>query len=153
MLTWVHLCFTFSKLEGTTEGQPSGIFYFTHEKQINMLISRLGFNKDPQPPTHDNYDTMAKRKFRSSLLLPFTSNMMAVFYKWVLKAAKNIEQICFNNFLQKVKNIIQYILLNSYSIYLNNSVQKYMYIKTFLWYIYIHRSNYNQLFFIANTKS
>lgn len=73
----------FSKLEETTQGQPSGIFYFTHEKQISMLSSRLGFNRDLKPPTHDNYNEMEKRKFRSSFILPFASNIMAVFYKCI----------------------------------------------------------------------
>lgn len=71
----------FSKLENSTTGQPSGIFYFAHGAQVNMLSSRLGFNKDSQPLTYENYNVMTKRKFRSSLVLPFTANIMAVFYK------------------------------------------------------------------------
>lgn len=71
----------FSKLENTTEGQPNGIFYFSHEIQVNMLSSRFGFNRDLQPLTHENYNEMSHRKFRSSLILPFAANIMAVFYK------------------------------------------------------------------------
>lgn len=74
----------FSKLEDSTSSNPSGIFYFAHGAQLNMLSSRLGFNKDSQPLTHENYNVMTKRKFRSSLILPFTANIMAVFYKCTL---------------------------------------------------------------------
>jgi multiple inositol-polyphosphate phosphatase/2,3-bisphosphoglycerate 3-phosphatase len=61
--------------------QPAGVLYFTHHEMILLVLTSLGFDKDSQPLTSKNYDTMANRQWRSSVISPFAANLAAVFFK------------------------------------------------------------------------
>jgi hypothetical protein len=69
-----------SKLENG-EPQPAGVFYFSHDTDMQLFFTSLGVGKDRRNITHSNYASMARRKWRTSLLTPFQSNFAAVFFK------------------------------------------------------------------------
>jgi len=63
------------------EHQPAGVFYFSHDTDMQLFFTSLGIGKDKRRPTHSNYESMGGRKWRTSLLTPFASNFVAVFFK------------------------------------------------------------------------
>lgn len=64
--------------------EPKGIFYFVESELLYHLYRTLGLNEDPVALRADNFDSMAKtRHWRTSLIDPFASNFVAVFYKYV----------------------------------------------------------------------
>jgi hypothetical protein len=69
-----------SKLENG-ETQPAGVFYFSHDTDMQLFFTSLGVGKDRINITHSNYATMAHRHWRTSLLTPFESNFVAIFFK------------------------------------------------------------------------
>ncbi|XP_050520562.1 multiple inositol polyphosphate phosphatase 1-like isoform X2 [Daktulosphaira vitifoliae] len=70
----------FKKKVERSEG-PRGVFYFGHSSNLLSLISRLGLFKDTEPITADNFDKMKNRKFRTSSIDSFASNMIVALYK------------------------------------------------------------------------
>lgn len=70
----------FSKLENG-ETQPAGVFYFSHDTDMQLFFTSLEVGKDRRNITHSNYATMAHRNWRTSLLTPFESNFVATFFK------------------------------------------------------------------------
>ncbi|KAJ4443227.1 hypothetical protein ANN_04895 [Periplaneta americana] len=74
----------FSQLEDRNHRdniQPAGIFYFTHSSAIQMTLAQLGIAKDSEHLTHSNYNSMRNRKWKTSDIAPFASNLAAVFFK------------------------------------------------------------------------
>jgi multiple inositol-polyphosphate phosphatase/2,3-bisphosphoglycerate 3-phosphatase len=69
-----------SKLENE-ETQPAGVFYFSHDTDMQLFFTSLGMAKDSENLTHSNYRSMENRKWRTSLLTPFAANFAAVFFK------------------------------------------------------------------------
>lgn len=61
--------------------QPTGVFYFTHRKMLQLVLARLGIAKDDEHLTHTNYNLMKNRKWKSSLISPFATNLAAVFFR------------------------------------------------------------------------
>lgn len=59
---------------------PKGVFYFGHSANVFSAIVRLGFARDATPLLSSNFDEMRNRKWKSSYLSPFASNVMAVLY-------------------------------------------------------------------------
>jgi len=57
------------------------MFYFGHSSNVFSAIVRLGFAKDISPLLSSNFDDMRDRKWKSSFLSPFASNVMAVLYE------------------------------------------------------------------------
>jgi len=72
------LCF--SKLEKGKE-QPDAVFYFSHDTDLQLFFTSLEVGKDDIDITHSNYESMADRNWRSSLLTPFGGNFVAIFFK------------------------------------------------------------------------
>uniref|UniRef100_A0A1B6DXK1 Multiple inositol polyphosphate phosphatase 1 n=2 Tax=Clastoptera arizonana TaxID=38151 RepID=A0A1B6DXK1_9HEMI len=70
---------TASNYSDTTN--PKGTFYFSHASMVNMFSARLGLYKDSTPLTYSNYESMSKRNYRTTDIMPFASNIAAVFYK------------------------------------------------------------------------
>ncbi|XP_023702394.1 multiple inositol polyphosphate phosphatase 1-like [Cryptotermes secundus] len=70
----------FSKLENG-ENQPAGVFYFSHDTDMQLFLTSLGVAKDSETLTHSNYKSMENRLWRTSLLTPFAANFAAVFFK------------------------------------------------------------------------
>lgn len=60
---------------------PSTVAYFTHSTMIQMFLSSLGVGKDEKALRADNFSEMSDRKWRTSLLGPFTGNLAAVKYE------------------------------------------------------------------------
>lgn len=60
---------------------PTTIAYFTHSTMLQMFLSALGVGKDLEPLRADNFKEMSDRKWRTSLLGPFTGNLAAVKYE------------------------------------------------------------------------
>lgn len=83
---FVTLIYFFSRsdvAEGKNESKPLAIFNFYHTSFHLSLLSLLQFKKDVEPLRSDNYETMSKREFSTSLINPFTANLIAIFYKYV----------------------------------------------------------------------
>ncbi|XP_033335973.2 multiple inositol polyphosphate phosphatase 1 [Megalopta genalis] len=72
----------FWKVEKDTESlEPKGVFYFSDIISLQNLLATLNINKDQSKLTAYNYDSMAKRQWRTSFISPFAANLVAVFYK------------------------------------------------------------------------
>lgn len=74
----------FSQMENHNQRdriQPAGIFYFTHSAALHMTLAQLGIAKDHEHLTHTNYNTMKNRKWRTSKIGPFASNLAAVLFR------------------------------------------------------------------------
>jgi multiple inositol-polyphosphate phosphatase/2,3-bisphosphoglycerate 3-phosphatase len=61
--------------------QPAGVFYFTHSAALHMTLAQLGIAKDQDRLTHTNYNTMKSRKWKTSKIGPFASNLAAVLFR------------------------------------------------------------------------
>lgn len=70
----------FQNLE-SNKTSAKGVFYFSHSSMLHMMQSRMGIAKDSEPLTHSNYNTSQKRKWRSSKIGSFATNIAAVFLK------------------------------------------------------------------------
>lgn len=55
--------------------------YFTHAELLILMITAFGAYKDAEKLRADNYEQMKNRKFISSKLTPFASNIAAVRYR------------------------------------------------------------------------
>ncbi len=55
--------------------------YFGHASGIQLLLTTLGFHVDNDVLRADNFYQMKQRKWRSSVLSPFTSNLAVVTYE------------------------------------------------------------------------
>lgn len=60
---------------------PLGIFYFGHSINLLSIVARLGIGKDNTPLLSTNFEQMKNRKWRTSFIDPFASNVIAVFYR------------------------------------------------------------------------
>ncbi|XP_022180136.1 multiple inositol polyphosphate phosphatase 1-like isoform X2 [Myzus persicae] len=70
----------FSNKSRTQHG-PKGVFYFGHSSNVFSAIVRLGFARDTTPLLSSNFNDMRDRKWKSSYLSPFASNVMAALYE------------------------------------------------------------------------
>ncbi|XP_062550122.1 multiple inositol polyphosphate phosphatase 1-like [Armigeres subalbatus] len=76
-------CFTVADMItqlGGVDGQQV-IAYFTHESKIQIFLAALGAKRDKNALRADNYFSMRHRKFKSSELTPFASNVAVVRYQ------------------------------------------------------------------------
>lgn len=64
-----------------TDTDPPVTLYFAHTATILQLLTALEIKKDEQRLTHDKFESMMKRDWRMSVVDPFGSNFVAVFYK------------------------------------------------------------------------
>ncbi|XP_055845256.1 multiple inositol polyphosphate phosphatase 1-like [Episyrphus balteatus] len=60
------------------DDDPDAVAYFSHSNTIETLITALGINKDTVPLKANNFATMADRKWKTSIINPFASNLVAV---------------------------------------------------------------------------
>ncbi|XP_054282249.1 multiple inositol polyphosphate phosphatase 1-like [Macrosteles quadrilineatus] len=71
----------FSAVEEEPRGNhPAAVFYFSHATMVDMVSARLGLTDDSLPLTADNFPDQMYRKFRTSNIIPFTGNVLAVLY-------------------------------------------------------------------------
>lgn len=63
-----------------TKDVPKVVAYFAHSVTIRLFLTSLGIGKPQVPLTADNYENMKNRKYRSSQLAPFASNLVAIKY-------------------------------------------------------------------------
>lgn len=70
-----------SDKNGLTEADPPVRLYFSHMGPLLQFLTALGLKKDSQRLTHDKFEKMKDREWRTSKMVPFTSNFVAVFYK------------------------------------------------------------------------
>ncbi|KAL7290244.1 hypothetical protein TKK_0015946 [Trichogramma kaykai] len=72
----------FKNLErGNFNNEPRGIFYFAHSTTLLNLLSSLDIRKDTTPLLSHNYHSMERRRFKTSEIDAFASNLVAVFYR------------------------------------------------------------------------
>ncbi|VVC26257.1 Histidine phosphatase superfamily,Histidine phosphatase superfamily, clade-2,Histidine acid [Cinara cedri] len=60
---------------------PLGIFYFGHSPNVLSVVTRLGIGKGDTPLLSTNFENMKTRKWRTSYIDPFASNVIAVFFR------------------------------------------------------------------------
>lgn len=60
---------------------PKGVFYFAHSSNVMNTIAGLGFAKDNSHLLSTNYEEMRDRKWRTSILDPFASNIIVALYE------------------------------------------------------------------------
>lgn len=60
--------------------RPNAITYFAHSSLIQTVITALGWRKDNEALTADNYESMENRHWRTSEIDPFASNLVAIKY-------------------------------------------------------------------------
>lgn len=64
-----------------SEDNPKVVAYFSHASAIQLFLTAIGYGKDNDALRADNYPQMKYRKFRSSVLSPFASNIAVVKYE------------------------------------------------------------------------
>lgn len=64
----------------STDTSPNVVAYFGHIDNIHAQLTAMGAFKDAVPLRSDNFDTMAGRKWKTSEICPFSSNVAAVKY-------------------------------------------------------------------------
>lgn len=62
-------------------GSPLGVFRFSHSGLLLKVYARMGLFQDATPPRADNFRQQSSRKWRSSLIDPFTANLALVLFK------------------------------------------------------------------------
>ncbi|KAK0078446.1 hypothetical protein PV325_002478 [Microctonus aethiopoides] len=69
----------FKKLENQVNNStmPKGIFYFTDTTAMLGTLTSMGIREDNQMLLSSNYNNMAKRQWRTSIMAPFNSNLIA----------------------------------------------------------------------------
>lgn len=68
---------------------PKVVAYFAHSATIQLLLTALGAAKDFDALTADNYANMMRRKYRTSQLAPFASNLAAIKYECPQEVERN----------------------------------------------------------------
>lgn len=63
------------------EENPKVVAYFSHSSAIQLFLVALGYAKDNEPLRADNFQHMKYRKYRTSTLSPFASNIAVVKYE------------------------------------------------------------------------
>lgn len=63
-----------------TNTTPNVVAYFAHIDNIHALLTAMGAFRDAVPLRSDNFDTMTNRKWQTSEICPFSSNIAAVKY-------------------------------------------------------------------------
>lgn len=63
-----------------TATTPNVIAYFAHIDNIHALLTAMGAFKDAVPLRSDNFEAMTNRKWKTSEICPFSSNVAAVRY-------------------------------------------------------------------------
>lgn len=61
--------------------EENGVFYFSHSGTMLKFFAYLGLFKDEVPLRHDNYEEMKSRRFRTSKMDAFASNVVFVLQK------------------------------------------------------------------------
>ncbi|XP_050297794.1 multiple inositol polyphosphate phosphatase 1 [Anthonomus grandis grandis] len=59
---------------------PKATLYFTHSGTLLKMLAHLGLYKDAEPLTADKYDAMSERKWKTSLIDSFGTNLAFVLY-------------------------------------------------------------------------
>ncbi|XP_016837275.1 multiple inositol polyphosphate phosphatase 1 [Nasonia vitripennis] len=84
----------FKRLASGSTNEPKGVFYFAHTMTLQTFLSALKIGYEPQPPLASNYASSANRKYRTSILGPFATNVVAVFYR--CNGAKPTNKVTFH---------------------------------------------------------
>lgn len=73
-----------------SSGLPKAVMYFAHSATIRLFLTAMGFGNDSKPLTpNDSELSILNRKFRTSTLAPFASNLAAVKYECPREVDKN----------------------------------------------------------------
>lgn len=75
---------------------PKVSTYFVHSTLMYLILTALGIIRDIEPITADNYERMNNRLFKSSEIVPFSSNFAAVKYNCnIIDTNANVTKILF----------------------------------------------------------
>lgn len=61
--------------------EPKGVFYFTHSTSLQSFMTAMEMNKDEIALKHDNMNEQKNRKWRTSLIGPFATNIDIVLHQ------------------------------------------------------------------------
>ncbi|CAG9767062.1 unnamed protein product [Ceutorhynchus assimilis] len=82
-LTYKQACPAFGDLVNhfdTTSAYPKAVIYFTHSGTLLKILAHLGLYKDNEALTASNYDSMSNRKWKTSLIDSFATNLALLLY-------------------------------------------------------------------------
>lgn len=65
----------------STEPFPKVVAYFTHSGTLLKLLAHLGLYKDTETLTADNFHKMNDRKWKTSLIDSFGTNLAFISFK------------------------------------------------------------------------
>lgn len=74
----------YEKFERTVNGNSNGnkvTVFFTHSATIQTFLTAMGIAQDNMPLTSQNYFEQHGRKWRTSIIDPFASNLAAILYQ------------------------------------------------------------------------
>ncbi|RZC41928.1 multiple inositol polyphosphate phosphatase 1 [Asbolus verrucosus] len=90
----------YEKFERTVNGNSNGnkvTVFFTHSVTIQTFLTAMGIAKDDEPLRADNYFRQTRRKWRTSSIDPFASNLAAVLYQYVCRSGERHRVMFFLN--------------------------------------------------------
>lgn len=67
-----------------TNQYPKATIYFTHSGTLLKMLAHLGLYKDADTLTASKYREMTNRKWKTSLIDSFATNLAFVLYEWVI---------------------------------------------------------------------
>lgn len=73
-----------------SQANPKVVAYFTHSATMQLLLTALGAAKDNDALRADNYEQLSRRKWRSSEVSPFASNLAVIKYGTKLSTIPSI---------------------------------------------------------------
>jgi multiple inositol-polyphosphate phosphatase / 2,3-bisphosphoglycerate 3-phosphatase len=63
-----------------SESNPKAVAYFSHSVALQLFLTALGYAKNEKLKA-DNYNANKYRKYRTSILSPFASNLAVIKYE------------------------------------------------------------------------
>lgn len=76
-------CSAFVENSTKADSDPTGIFYFSQTALHIPIITLLKIKQDSDRLNHNNFEAMSKREFMSSVIDPFSANVVVALYEWV----------------------------------------------------------------------
>lgn len=74
---------------------PKVSAYFTHSGTLLKLMAHIGLNKDEEHLTANNFPMMSNRKFKTSKIDSFATNLAFILFKYVSHTVSKIKENCF----------------------------------------------------------
>lgn len=77
------------------DDDPVAIAYFAHSNTIETLITALGIKKDNIPLMARNFESMRDREWKTSVINPFSSNLVTIKFECSSEDSNEVEKAMF----------------------------------------------------------